>query len=168
MTALKTQTTSLVKQGAFDEAIALIRAAIEQDDGCAETWALLSHTQEIVGDLEAAIQAADRAIALAPNEPAYWFQRGWLHLLVDAAQNALGDMQKTLTLSRSLNRTYYIETAAFLAAESLRRLHRYAEALAQCAEVRDDFSLYVGAPLSKADLLKNCRRALRHTEAIAA
>lgn len=168
MATLKNQVVSLVKRGAFEEAVALARSAVEQEAASAEAWGILSHAHEITGDIESAIQAADHAVERAPNEPAYWFQRGWLHLLVDAARDSLGDMEKVLALSQSLNNDYYAETAAFLAAESLRRLHRYEEALDRCANVREDFSVYVGAPLSKASLVKTCALALRHTEARAA
>ena len=68
----------------------------------------------------------------------------------------------------SLGNDYYAEMAAFLAAESLRRMHRYGEAMAQCSSVREDFSVYVGMPLSKDSLVKACSRALRHTQAMAA
>lgn len=164
MATLKNQVVSLVKRGAFEQAVALARSAVEQDGASAEAWGILSHAHEITGDIESAIQAANRAIERAPNEPSYWFQRGWLHLLVDAARDSLGDMQKVLALGQSLNNDYYAETAAFLAAESLRRLSRYEEALDQCAVVREDFSVHLGGPLAKASLVKTCTLALRHTE----
>jgi len=161
---LRSQVVSLVKRGAFEDAVALARSALEQDAASAEAWGVLSHAHEIAGDFESALQAANRAVELGAEEPAHWFQRGWLHLLVDEAQNSLSDMQKVLILGNG----YYAETAAFLAAESLRRLHRYAEALEQCATVRDDFSVFIGGPLSKATLVTSCTRALWHREALAA
>jgi len=168
MASLKNQVVSLVKRGAFADAVALARTAVEQDATSAEAWGVLSHAQEITGDIESAIRSANKAVELAHDEPAYWFQRGWLYLLVDSAADSLSDMEKVLALSQSLNNAYYTETAAFLAAEALRRLHRYVEALEQCASVREDFSVHVGAPLSKASLVKTCILALRHGESLAA
>ncbi|MBI4741500.1 MAG: hypothetical protein HY777_08155 [Betaproteobacteria bacterium] len=151
-----------------DEAVVLARSAVEQEPSSAEAWGILAHALEIAGEFESAILAANHVLELAPDEPAHWFQRGWLHLLVDAAQDSLEDINKVLALSRSLGNDYYAEMAAFLAAESLRRLHRYKEALAQCANVREDFSVYVGMPLSKTSLVTTCARALRHSETMAA
>jgi len=168
MATLKNQVVSLVKKGVFDEAVALAFAAVEQDAASAKAWSVLSHAQEITGDIESALQSANKAVELIQDEPAYWFQRGWLNLLVDSAGDSLSDMQQVLALGRSLNNAYYTEMAAFLAAESLRRLRRYEEALDQCAGVRDDFTVHVGLPLSKACLVKTCSLALRHTETFAA
>lgn len=168
MATLKNQVVSLVKCGDFEAAVTLALSFVEQNPESAESWGILAHTYEITGDIESAIQAVSHAVELAPNEPAHWFQRGWLHLLVDASRDALGDMKKVLDISQPLSNDYYTETAAFLAAESLRRLHRYNEALEQCATVREDFSVYVGMPLSKTCLVNACARALRHTESIAA
>jgi tetratricopeptide (TPR) repeat protein len=168
MATLKNQVLSLVKRGDFEESVALARLFVEQNPASAESWGILAHAYEITGDVESAIQAENHAVELAPDEPSHWFQRGWLHLLVDASRDSLGDMKKVLDLSQSLSNDYYTEMAAFLAAESLRRLHRYDEALEQCATVREDFSVYVGMPLSKTCLVMACARALRHTESIAA
>ena len=168
MATLKHQVVSLIKSGAFEKAVELAKAAVEQDSTSAESWGVLSHAYEITGDIESAIQAANHSVDLAPEEPAYRFHRGWLHLLVDCAQDAFDDMKEVLTRSQSLGNDYYAEMAAFLAAESLRRMHRYGEAMAQCSSVREDFSVYVGMPLSKDSLVKACSRALRHTQAMAA
>ncbi len=163
MASMKNQVMSLVKRGAFEEAVALAQSGIEQEPNSAEAWSVLSHAQEIAGDIEAALRSANNALAHGNDEPAYWFQRGWLHLLVDAAAESLSDMKQVLALGQSLNNDHYWEMAAFLAAESVRRLHRYQEALDQCVGVRDEFTVHVGMPLSKTGLVKTCSLALRHT-----
>lgn len=168
MTNLKKQVTSMIKCGNFEGALQLAHSSIDQEPSSAERWGILSHAQEIVGDIEGAIRSSSKAIDLADGEPAHHFQRGWLYLLVDDAPGALQDMTTVLALGRSLNNDYYAEMAAFLAAESLRRLRRYEEALQQCSSVSDGFTVYVGMPLSKSGLKTACVRAIRHTGAMAA
>jgi tetratricopeptide (TPR) repeat protein len=168
MTNLKKQVTSMIKRGNFAGALQLAHSSVDQEPSSAERWGILSHAQEIVGDIEGAIRSSSKAVELADGEPAHRFQRGWLYLLVDDAESALHDMTAVLALGQSLNNDYYAEMAAFLAAESLRRLRRYEEALQQCSSVSDGFSVYVGMPLSKSVLEKTCHRAIRHTVSLAA
>ncbi len=122
-----------------------------------------AYAHEREKNLESALLAASKAIELAPVEPALWFHQGWLHLKVDAAEDCLNDMEQTIAKGASFGDTYCQETAQFLAAESLRRLRRYQEALAMCQDVRDDFALYVGKPLNKSELVQSCYRAMTHT-----
>ena len=140
------------------DAIQLAQNAIAASPGSSKAWHLLAYAHERGKDLESALLAANKAVELAPAEPALWFHRGWLHLKVDAAEDCLRDMEKTIATSASLGNSYYQETAQFLAADSLRRLGRYKEALAMCQDVRDDLALYVGKALSKRELIQSCCR----------
>ena len=45
-----------------EEAVALARSVVDQEAGSAEAWGLLSHVHEITGDIESAIQAANRLL----------------------------------------------------------------------------------------------------------
>jgi tetratricopeptide (TPR) repeat protein len=163
MTTLKQDVMALCKRGAHSDAIQLAQKAIEASPGSSEAWHLLAYAHEREKNLELALLAAGKAVELAPVEPALWFHQGWLHLKVDAAEDCLNDMEQTIEKGASFGDTYYQETAQFLAAESLRRLRRYQEALAMCQAVRDDFALYVGKPLSKGELVQSCYRAMTHT-----
>jgi tetratricopeptide (TPR) repeat protein len=140
------------------DAIQLAQNAIAASPGSSEAWHLLAYAHEREKDLESALLAASKAVELSPAEPALWFHRGWLYLKADAAEDCLNDMKQTIANSGSSGNSYYQETAQFLAAESLRRLGRYKEALAMCQYVRDDFALYVGKAVSKRELVQACCR----------
>lgn len=163
MTTLKQDVMALCKRGAHSGAIQLAQKAIESSPCSSEAWHLLAYAHERDKNLKLALLAANKAVELAPEEPALWFHQGWLHLKVDACEDCLYDMEQTIAKGASLGDIYYQETAQFLAAESLRRLRRYQEALSMCQGVRDDFALYVGKPLKKSDLVQSCHKAMTHT-----
>lgn len=162
MSTLKQDVRALCSRRAFAEAVQLARAAIEETPDSFEAWHLLAYAHERAKSLESAIDAAARAVRLAPTEPSLWFHQGWLHMKVDAAEDCLHDMEQTIAQCTSAGDSYYEETARFLAAEALRRLRRYSEALTMCQSVREDFALYVGKELRKEELVQSCSRALTH------
>lgn len=161
MPDLKTQVMLLVRQGEPLSAAALAQAEVDKNPSSTEALHLLAYAYERASDLDAAIRAASSAIASAPDDPSLLFHRGRLFFKAEAASDALSDMQATLALEERLGSTFYTETAAFIAAEALLRLNRHSEALRICSAVRPDFSIHLGGPLSKAELIRDCERGLQ-------
>ena len=88
----------------------------------AECYGLLSQAEEIAGYTKAAIKTVSHAIALAPQEPAYRFQRGRLYLKVNAVSDALEDMASVIEMEKSLANAYYTEAANTYRDEALGRI----------------------------------------------
>lgn len=70
--------------------------SIAADD--AALHALAGRIEREAGDLPAALAAYDRAVELAPDEPRYLFDRGWVHHLRGDAGAARRDFEAVLAL----------------------------------------------------------------------
>jgi hypothetical protein len=82
----------------------------------------LSQTEEIAGYTKAAIKTVSHAIELSPHEPAYRFQRGRLHLKVNATAEALADMNSVIEMEQSSGSCHYTGEAAACRDEAWGRL----------------------------------------------
>ena len=87
----------------------------------AESYGLPSQAEEIAGYTRAAIKTISHAIALAPHEPAYRFQRGRLQMKIDALPDALEDMSAVIDLEQHQAAPYYTEAAMACRDEVLER-----------------------------------------------
>ena len=68
------------------EAVRLARLALSIDDGDPDTLARVAVISAfMVGDSEAEIEMADRAVALNPNSWSTWNNRGWVYRICGAA-----------------------------------------------------------------------------------
>lgn len=124
MNQVRNRVLSLVKKGAFTEAVTTAADFARRNPGIAECYALLAQAEEIAGYTKAAIKSVSKAIALAPQEPAYLFQRGRLYLKIDAAADALQDMVGVIEMGKALTNGYYVDAALAHRDEALRRLQR--------------------------------------------
>ena len=62
---------NLMQQGRLTEAVAELKALIEQSPESAELWSLLGTAQRRAGQIAAAAESAGRAVGLKPNNPEY-------------------------------------------------------------------------------------------------
>jgi tetratricopeptide (TPR) repeat protein len=88
-------------KGELEEAIARYRAAIEADEGLAIAWNGLSMALAKQGHLDAAIEAAERLVALEPDDPLshtnlsrILMQQGKIPEAEDARARAMGLQMK--------------------------------------------------------------------------
>lgn len=124
MNQIKKRILSLVKNGAFTEAVTVAAEFARRNPAMADSYGLLSQAEEIAGYTKAAIRTVSHAIALAPHEPAYRFQRGRLHLKINALSDALKDMDSVIEMEKSLANACYTEAANAYRDEALERLQR--------------------------------------------
>ncbi|MBI4984443.1 MAG: hypothetical protein HZC24_03620 [Rhodocyclales bacterium] len=125
MNQVKKRVLFLVKKGALTEAVTVAAEFARRNPGLAECYGLLSQTEEIAGYTRAAIKTVSQAIALAPQEPAYRFQRGRLHLKVNAVADGLDDLDSVIEIEKSLAHAYYTEAANACREEALGRVQRH-------------------------------------------
>jgi tetratricopeptide (TPR) repeat protein len=73
------QAQEALKAGRMDEAIALLRAATKEQSNDAEAWHLLSRAYLVLERWDDAVKAAERAVALEPNNSSYhlWLGRAY-------------------------------------------------------------------------------------------
>jgi len=98
-----------------------------------------------------------------PNEPGYYFSRGWSYLVNGNLREAVDDMTKTIELGSERKFPYYTESAYFFRAVGLLKLGNNREAVADCEHVRDDFLIYLHSigKISKSDILEQAARHSR-------
>jgi adenylate cyclase len=83
-----------------NEAVRLVRLALSNDDGDAETLARAAVTSAfMVGDSEGEIEMADRAVALNPNSWSTWNCRGHVYRLAGLPEEAIRSFERAVRVS---------------------------------------------------------------------
>jgi adenylate cyclase len=109
------------------EAVRLVRLALSIDDSDPETLALASVTSAfMVGDSEAEIEMADRAVALNPNLYIAWANRGHVYGIAGLEEEAIRSFERAVRLSPVDPRLYHTLTGIGVA---LIELGRFDEAI---------------------------------------
>jgi len=104
------------------EAVRLVRLALSIDDGDPETLARASVTLAfMVGDSEAEIEMADRAVALNPNSWVTWNCRGHVYRVAGLPEEAIRSFERAIRMSPVDPRLYQTLTGKGLALIELRR-----------------------------------------------
>ena len=104
------------------EAVRLVRLALSIDDGDPETLARASVISAfMVGDSEAEIEMADRAVALNPNSWITWNSRGHVYRIAGLPEEAIRSFERAIRMSPVDPRLYMTLTGIGLALIELRR-----------------------------------------------
>ena len=104
------------------EAVRLVRLALSIDDSDPETLARASVISAfIVGDSEAEIEMADRAVALNPNSWSTWNGRGWVYNYAGLPEEAIRSFERAIRMSPVDPRLYTTLTGIGMAFIELRR-----------------------------------------------
>ncbi|MCK1307660.1 winged helix-turn-helix domain-containing tetratricopeptide repeat protein [Bradyrhizobium sp. 45] len=117
------------KDPQFDckEAVRLARLALSIDDGDPDTLSRVAVTLAgMVGDSDAEIEMADRAVALNPNSWRTWNNRGWVYILAELPEEAMRSFERAIRMSPVdplLHMTF------FGIGNALMRLRRFDEAI---------------------------------------
>jgi adenylate cyclase len=82
------------------EAVRLVRLALSIDDSDPETLARVAVISAfMVGDSEAEIEMADRAVALNPNSWSTWNGRGWVYNYAGLPEEAIRSFERAIRMS---------------------------------------------------------------------
>jgi adenylate cyclase len=82
------------------EAVRLVRLALSIDDSDPETLARAAVISAfMVGDSEAEIEMADRAVALNPNSWRTWNNRGWVYRVAGLPEEAIRSFERAIRMS---------------------------------------------------------------------
>jgi adenylate cyclase len=104
------------------EAVRLVRLALSIDDGDPETLATASVTSAfMVGDSEAEIEMADRAVALNPNSWSTWNSRGQVYRIAGLPEEAIRSFERAVRVSPVDPRLHMTLTGIGMAFIELRR-----------------------------------------------
>ena len=90
------------------EAIRLLRLALSVDDGDPETLGMASVISAyMVGDSEAEIEMADRAVALNPNSFYVWVGRGHVYRIAGLPEEAVRSFERAIRMSPADPRLHF-------------------------------------------------------------
>jgi adenylate cyclase len=82
------------------EAVRLMRLALSLDDDDPGTLATAALTSALlVGDCEAEIEMADRAVVLNPNSSRTWNCRGWVYKIAGQPEEAIRSFERAMRMS---------------------------------------------------------------------
>ncbi len=102
-----------------------------------EVWDTLAFAHALNKDMDGAVEATTRMMAIAPPHPAWFDSRGKYELKRGNLQAALADFDKGIALSIELQDAWCLESLYFRRANVLYAFGRKAEALADLEHVED-------------------------------
>ena len=109
------------------EAVRLARLALRIDDGDPDTLSRVAVISAgMVGDSEAEIEMADRAVALNPNSWRTWNNRGWVYIMAGLPDEAIRSFERAIRMSPVDPRLYLALTGI---GQALIELRRFDEAI---------------------------------------
>jgi tetratricopeptide (TPR) repeat protein len=91
-------------------------ALSEEFPGEPQVWRGISYIYAVQGDRASSIEALDRAIALSPDEPVYFFDRARRRAAIGDFRGTIEDAVRGIELSERLQYFYYKEALIFLRA----------------------------------------------------
>ena len=104
------------------EAVRLMRLALSLDDRDPDTLATAALISALlVGDCEAEIEMADRAVALNPNSYHAWNRRGWVYKIAGQPEEAIRSFERAMRMSPVDPQQYTTLTGMGFALIELRR-----------------------------------------------
>jgi len=148
-----------------EEAIRLLRLALNLDDGDPETLAraaVISAT--FVSDCESSVELADRAVALNPNSFTAWHCRGFVYRIAGRSEEAVRSFERAIRMSPldpRLHRTFTGMGMAFI------ELGRFDEAIVAGKKAQRQSPSYSPARCCLASAFANLGRDAEAHEAAA-
>lgn len=139
-------------------AMALANELVSQYPNEMKVWSLRAHLHALNHHYSEAVADLTRAIEINNMEPDFFFNRGSYSFRLGDNQSAIDDFTKGLALCDYHKDDYYRETLYFWRAETLLRLGRKQEAVADLSHIREDFSFWTDRLRTKADLLAECNK----------
>jgi adenylate cyclase len=104
------------------EAVRLMRLALSLDDHDPDNLATAASISALlVGDCEAEIEMADRAVALNPNSYHTWNRRGWVYKIAGQPEEAIRSFERAMRMSPVDPQLYSTFTGMGFALIELRR-----------------------------------------------
>lgn len=153
--------SKLFAAGKHAQAIDLYSAVIATDPEEPTAYRERARCHYRMGQLDEALADLSRAIELAPS-PGTYFTRGRYCLEASRFHDACADFSNVLELERGREERPFFEAAAFFRAEAHVNLGRFEEALRDCMEIREDFSLYVlGRMRTRNEIIENAKAGLQ-------
>ncbi|QWT20489.1 hypothetical protein KPL74_00410 [Bacillus sp. NP157] len=151
---LKTITDSAkTNPNAVSEMIALAAEFPEEPD----VWCDLAYLYARKGDRLSAVDALGRAVALAPDEPVYLYDRAKYSAALGDYQSVIDDASLGLEISERLQFFSYKNLLLFLRAYALTSLHDEAAAKIDLALIGDrDMRMWINELVTWDDLARRC------------
>ena len=100
MDQFRRQVLTLVRNGAYAAAVRAAFDAARRNPTAPECFELLAYAEAMAGYSKAAVKTISRAIELAPDRPAYWYQRGQFHLAANSPREAVDDMARVIEIEQ--------------------------------------------------------------------
>ena len=123
----------------------------------ASAWLVLSYVHARSGHCEEAIADLNRAVAIAPEEPVLYFNRGRYSSEMGMHTDAISDYSRGIELCDVYNDDYYRSAFHFLRARSHLQLGDKKSALLDLSNIEDEnYSFWIDGMITKKQLLSQC------------
>jgi tetratricopeptide (TPR) repeat protein len=101
------QAQTLMSKGQPQDAVPLLRKAIDMDPTRADLYLLRSRARDQSGKFDAALEDASKFIELEPKDPYGYLNRARVYMSMDKSQSALEDANKAIELAPDEPDGYY-------------------------------------------------------------
>ncbi|MEH2524109.1 MULTISPECIES: tetratricopeptide repeat protein [unclassified Bradyrhizobium] len=131
------------------EAVRLMRLALSLHDGDPDTLATAALISALlVGDCEAEIEMADRAVALNPNSYYAWNRRGWVYKIAGQPEEAIRSFERAMRMSPVDPQQFTTLTGMGFAFIELRRFDEAIVAGRKALRQKPSYTVPLPRPLS--------------------
>lgn len=151
-----TRATKLMDEGRYQEAVAAALAQASEVPKAA-SFGELAYAYLGVGDRERALDAVNRAVQMAPEEPAYRFLRARVEFMLHRPSEAGEDLEQVELLSERFNNFYYVDSARLLAAACRVEVGDSEGAFALLAQLTRAVKVHAGRLLTNAGVAQAAR-----------
>ncbi|MEY4577762.1 MAG: small glutamine-rich tetratricopeptide repeat-containing protein beta [Pseudomonadota bacterium] len=141
------------RQERYADALLLGEELRLQNPSDAKVPAQLGYVHARKQDFDAAIREISTALRLAPDEPAYYFDRALWNLEAGHLSDAIADCTSSIAIETGLNRRYYLGPSYFVRAVANARRGEYQSALDDCQHVADDTVFWALGELQSKNVL---------------
>lgn len=152
------QIRQLVKREKYSEAIELADHYLVNNPKEAQMWSSKSYVNAQAGDILGAIDDVSQAIALAPDEPAYWYKRGQYWFEKEDYKQAIVDFSHTIEASHKHGTSYYVGPAYLFRADSYLRIGELQKARDDCQQIPNDLRTWTDRIRTKEAIVKECEK----------
>ena len=97
----------VISKGKPEEAVSILRRAIDLDPNRADLYMLRSRARDSSGKFDAALEDASKFVELEPNEPLGYLNRARIYLSLEKEDKALEDANKAIELAPNESDGYY-------------------------------------------------------------
>lgn len=155
---------AFAKKDNYEEALKLCNEVIRDHPMRLEGFRTRADIYGRMGDYASESENLHKLVALGSKEPCDYYALGQAELLNGNLESAVEALTKAIKLGDEYKNTYYSGASSFLRAEAFLRMKRYEDALADCDQLKEDYSYYLPSGMkTRVEIIRHAKTELAKT-----